>query len=188
MTSNNKNKQIMGAFACHAGNAGKTTLISMNRLAWRNSVARMVTHLWRGRTAGQKQRQGGTSRGVRQMDEWVLTLAELLIAEAISVRAPVSSRPSPPTSASEKTRRWVACVHLGLCCRVQLINSHRFRAVIITLKRCNYRRGWQCESSFILERWLFFFTSCASSHLSLFSSINRLLTDCTKLWKSERKF
>lgn len=94
MTNNNKNKQIRGAFGCHAGNAGKTTLISMNRLAWRNSVARMVTHLWRGRTAGQKQRQGGTSGGVQQMDEWVLTLAELLIAKAISVRAPVSSRPS----------------------------------------------------------------------------------------------
>lgn len=64
------------------------------RFAWRSSVARMVTHLCRGRAVGQKQRQGGTSGGVRQMDEWALTLAELLIAKAFSVRALVSFCPS----------------------------------------------------------------------------------------------
>lgn len=94
MTNNNKNKQMMGAFGCHAGNAGITTPISLGRLTERSSIARMVTHLCRGRTVGQKQRHGGTSGGVQQMDEWVLTLAELLIAKAISVRPPVSARPS----------------------------------------------------------------------------------------------
>lgn len=52
---------------------------------WHCSDAWMVTHLWKGWTAGRKQRQWCTRGWVRQMDEWALVLTWLLIVIAISV-------------------------------------------------------------------------------------------------------
>lgn len=162
------NKQTVGAFGCHTKCWDSNSLKTRpRRLAWRTSVARMVTHLWKGtgvcgRTDGREQRQGGNewrsaADGRVGADGGRVTHRESYFCLRARLLPPPLLAPLP---ARKHAGGLCVCVHLGLCRRVQLINSDRFRAVIITLKRCNYRRGWQCESSFRVERWflfLFFF-------------------------------
>lgn len=64
---------------------------------------------------------------------------------------------------------------LSTCVFVTVSNSS-----ILQLQGCYYYVHKVLEKK---ERVIL--TSCASSHLSLFSSINRLLTDCTKFWKTQ---
>lgn len=104
-----------------------------------------------------------------------------------------SPLPTPPPASSEKNTQVDLCgVHPGVCRTIRLVGVSRWRAVVIATKRCNYRRGvgrltvpvlvYSGKVIVICVFQCVYFTSCASSHRSRFSSINRLLTDCTKLW------
>lgn len=90
-----------------------------------------------------------------------------------------SSSPLPSLSTSVTVKRYRWAVHPP----VSLLQCLTHHFIITEHRRCNC--GWGDSVNPDLDGVIQ--TSCASSHLSLFSSINRLLTDCTKFWKRQTK-
>lgn len=111
------------------------------------------------------------------MDEWVLVLTLLLISYSYSC-PPLSAS----TSVSLKRHRWAPGPPVSLShCRTHQCYNCRPVTITVNREKCHFRwRG-------IIEKNRVIPTSCASSHRSLFSSIRRLLTVCTKFWKKGRK-
>lgn len=152
----------------------------MRRPGW--FIYRMVTVLRTGWTAGWKQ--------IMHCSRWMSGRLRWLgysLAIAISVLQQFSSLLSVYLCQSEKTQ--VGC--LSTCVFVTVSNSS-----ILQLQGPYYYCTLSSTKDVIADEvttWILVYkervilTSCASSHLSLFSSINRLLTDCTKFWKTKRK-
>lgn len=108
---------------------------------------------------------------------WVGACVDLVTHHSSYFCPSSSPLASPSTSVTVKRYRWAVHPPVSL---LQCL-THQFN--ITEHWRCNC--GWGDSVKPDLDRLIQ--TSCASSHLSLFSSINRLLTDCTKFWKRQRK-
>lgn len=116
---------------------------------------------------------------VQQMDEWVFAVTWLLIT--YSYFCPSAALLFFYLCQAEKIQ--VGC--LSTCVFVTVPKSW-----ILQLQGCYYNCTLTSPKDVIKVEVMILFkkdsvilTSCASSHLSLFSSINRLLIDCTKFWK-----
>lgn len=128
-------------------------------------------------TGGWTEAETGRHEWRSVADGWVgADVSWVLIVTAISVLALVSSYTSLHLCQWENTQ--VGCVSYW----VFVDPSNLFISTNSRLVLWPWKDAITYGSDSV-RTLIFFLTSWASSHLSLFSSINRLLTDCTKLWK-----